>query len=226
MAKRKKRLVMKNVTGIFLTALLAIAMLCGQTPEVAGMPLSYFLIFILIALYAGCWIWNIRRGDRGLWRLECRTDLVVLMLILWNLLSIAGKMFQDSDTGAIHYSFQAVWIILGLLYFAFKEVRILQGWYLDLILYAGLFMAGRMLVEYLGYGAIGWRAELMNDSGKAASYLLLPCLISVLRYCFCRDRMRSAFYLLIATVSFFTLFINYNVPSLWIMTFVSCQYRL
>lgn len=211
---------MKNITGIFLTVLLAVAMLCGKSPEVAGTPLSYFLMLILAAIYAGCWTWNIRRGKSGFWHLECRADLIVLVLVAWNLLSIGSKLFQDPDTGAIHYAFQAVWIILGLLYFAFKEVKTLKGWYLDVILYAGLFMAGRMLLEDLGLMKIGWRSDLAADSGRAASYLLLPCLVSVLRYCFCRDRLRSSVYLLTSTVSFSALFVNGSVPSLWIMVFI------
>ena len=119
--KTKKRLAMKNITTLFVTSLYVVSMLCGQTPEVAGLPLSYFLMLILAVLYAVCWIWNIRRGDSGLWRLEHRLDLVVLALIVWNLLSIIGKMFQDPDTGAIHYQFQAGCIVLGLLYFELNE---------------------------------------------------------------------------------------------------------
>lgn len=219
MAKTKKRLAMKNITGIFLTVTLAVSMLCGQTPETAGVPFPYFLMLMFIVVYAGCWIWNIRRGAGGLWRLECRADFAVLALIVWNLLSIAGKMFQDPDTGAIHYAFQAVWIILGLLYFVFKEAKMLEDWYLDLLLGVGLLMAGRILAEEVGLGEFGWRSELMTDSGTAASLLLLPCLVSTLRYCFCRNRLRSVLYALTAAVSYFALFVNCNVPSLWIMTF-------
>ncbi len=219
MTKTKKQLAMKNITGIFLAVTLAVSLLCGQTPEIAGVPFSYFLLLMLIVVYAGCWIWNIRRGASGLWRLEYRTDFVVLALVAWNLLSIAGKMFQDPDTGAIHYEFQAVWIILGLLYFVFKEARMLEGWYLDLLLCVGLLMAGRILMEDLGLGEFGWRPELMADSGTAASLLLLPCLVSTLRYCFCRSVGRSLFYALTAMVSYFALFVNCNVSSLWIMTF-------
>ena len=217
--KTKKRLAMKNITTLFVTSLYVVSMLCGQTPEVAGLPLSYFLMLILAVLYAVCWIWNIRRGDRGLWRLEHRPDLVVLALIVWNLLSIIGKMFQDPDTGAIHYQFQAGCIVLGLLYFELKEVKAINGWYWDMILYIGLIVTGRMLLEYLCGIQIGWKSEVMGDTGRAASVLLPGCLVSVLRYCFCRDRMRSVFYLLVGAVNFFMLFLNYNIPSLWIMTF-------
>ncbi len=218
--KTKKRLAMKNIVVIFVTLLIAVSMLCGQTPEVAGMPLPYFLMLILAALYAGCRIWNIRRGDVGHRRLECTSDLAVLALIAWNLLSILGKMFQDPDTGAIHYQFQAVCVILGLLYFELKEIEVINGGYGDLILYVGLIMTGRLLFEYVSGVQIGWMSDLVIDSGKAASYLMLPCLVGTLKYCSCKDRMRSAFYLLATAVGFFMLLINYNIPSLWIMTFV------
>lgn len=218
--KGRKRLAMKNITKIFTAAVLAVSTLCGTTPGVAGLPLSFFILLLLTVLYTGCWSWNIRRGDKGLWRLECKADLAVLALIAWNLLSIAGKLLQDTETRVIRYQFQAILIILGLLYFEWKEVKVVCGWYLDLILYAGLLVTGRLLLFYLGVWETGWMSDLAEDSGRAASYLLLLCMVSVFRYCFCRDRMQSAFYLLVAAVNFFTLFINYNIPSLWIMVFV------
>ena len=217
--KIKKRLAMKNISVLFTAACIAISMLCGDEIEAAGMPLPYCLLLVAALLYAGCWIWNIRRGERGVWRLECRTDLLVLVLFAWNLLSVLGKIFLN-PAEAFDYRFQAVWIVCGLLYFEFKEVREIKDWYWDLILYTGLVVTGRLLIGYLCGWQTGWLAELFSDSGKAASYLLLPCTLGVLRYCFCRDRLRSLFYLMIAALGFFALFINYNLPSLWIMVFV------
>lgn len=217
----KKSKIMANMTEIFLTSVLLVSLLLVKEFEAAGMRLSYFLILLLALLYVGSWIWSNREGNGGIWRLECRIDIVVMALLLWNLISIMGKMFQNSETGTIRYEFQVIWIVLGILYFDFKEIKRIRDWYFDLILYAGLIMMGFMLFCYLcNWEAAGWLSELINDSGRTASYLLLICIVSVCRYCFCRDKIRSLFYLLVAAVSFFTLFINYNIVSLWIMVFV------
>ena len=148
-------------------------------------------------------------------------DVTVLVLFGWNLFSIIGQLFQDSQKGAIDYRFQVMWIVLCILYFIFKEIRSFKDWYFDLILYASLVMIGFMLFCYLcNMKMAEMLPEMMNYSGRAASYLLLPCAISVCRYCMCRDKIRSMFYLMTAVVSFFTLFINHNIFSLWLMTIV------
>lgn len=218
--KNEKIISRTNITEIFIAAVLMVSLILVREFEVAGMRMSYFLLLLLALLYAGYQIRERHENGGRPGGLECRADVIVLALLLWNLLSIMGKMFQDPDTGAIHYDFQAVWIVLGILYFEFKRIKI-RDWYFDLILYAGLIMTGFILFCYLcDWETAGWLSGLLHDSGRTASYLLLPCIVSVCRYCFCRDKIRSLFYLLVAAVSFFTLFINYNMVSLWIMVFV------
>ena len=218
--KIQSRLERKKITALFTAALPLISLLCGQKIEAAGMPLSYLLFFLSALAYAGFRIWDARNGNGGMWIPAYKMDFVVWALLAWNLLSIMGKMFQDPDTGAIHYQFEAVWIVVGLLYFEYKDIKEIDDWYWDWILYAGLVMLGRFLFCYLCGWETGWMAERINDSGKAASCIILVSMISVFRYCFCRVRIRSAFYLAISVISFFALFINYNIPSLWIMALV------
>ena len=215
--KLKSRLEREKITVLFTAALSLISLLCGQKIEAVGMPLSYLLFFLSALVYAGFRIWAIRNSNARMLMPVCKMDFVVWALLAWNLLSIMGKMFQDPNTGAIHYQFEAVWIVIGLLYFEYKDIKEIDDWYWDWILYAGLVMLGRFLFCYLCGWETGWMAERINDSGKASSCIILVSMISVFRYCFCRVRIRSAFYLAISVISFFALFINYNIPSLWIM---------
>lgn len=210
-----------SIAEIFLSALLIISMLLLVDFEVAGMELPIFAFLVLTLLYVGYWILSIRRGEADIPQLKCRADVIVLILFGWNLLSIIGKLFQDPQKGAIDYRFQVMWIVLCILYFVFKGIRSFKDWYFDLILYAGLVVIAYMLFCYLCDMQMAERLpELMSDSGKTASYLLLPCMISVSRYCMCRDKIRSMFYLMTASVSFFTLFINHNIVSFWLMAIV------
>lgn len=217
----KEKITRHNIPEIFLIMLLLISMLLPVDTEVAGLCLPILLLFILAILYAGHWILSIRKGIAETPELQYRIDIAIIVLFGWNLLSVIDKLFQGSEKGAIDYQFQVVFITLSMLYFMLKEIKEFKTWYWDIILYAGLAVMGVMLFFYLGNMELAVNLpELMNDSGRAASYLLLPCIISVCRYCMCRDKMRSIFYLLIAVVSFFTLFINYNIVSLWLMAIV------
>lgn len=217
----KEKITRHYVPEIFLVLLLLLSMLLPVETEMAGMRLSVFLLFILAILYAGHWIISIRKGTAESPKPQYRIDIAMIVLFGWNLLSVIGRLFQSSEKGAIDYQFQIIFITLSMLYFMLKEIKEFKTWYWDIILYAGLAVEGVMLFFYLGNMELaGNLPELMNDSGRAASYLLLPCIISVCRYCMCRDKMRSIFYLLIAVVSFFALFINYNIVSLWLMVIV------
>ena len=217
----KEKINRHNIPKIFLMLLLLISMLMPMETKAAGMRLPIFLLFMLALLYAGYWILSIRKGEAESPGLRYRIDIAIIVLFAWNLLSVIGKLFQGSEKGAIDYQFQVIFITLSMWYFMLKETKEFKTWYWDVILYAGLAVTGVMLFFYLGNMELAVNLpELMNDSGRAASYLLLPCIISVCRYCMCRDKMRSVFYLMIAVVSFFALFINYNIVSLWLMAIV------
>lgn len=57
----------------------------------------------------------------------------------------------------------------------------------------------------------------LADSAQVSSYFLLVGMIAVHAYCACRDKMRSLFYMMVSAISFFVLFLNQNVISLWLM---------
>lgn len=207
-----------NIKDIFLPVLLLISMLVLVDFQVAGIRLGILLLFVLTLIYIYYEIASIRKGNEFPLKLRHPEDVVVWALLGWSLLSIVGLIFRNWEEGAPEYGFQVTCITLSLVYFLLKEVKDFKDWYFDLILYSGLLVMGYMLFCYLcDMQMAEILPEIMNDSGKAASYLLLPCIVSVYRYCVCRDRIRNLFYLMIAIVGFFTLLINYNISSLWIM---------
>lgn len=207
-----------NIKTLFISAVLLISMLMVLDIDVAGIHLAILLLFALTLIYICFEIVSIRKGHPFPLRLQYPEDITVFALLGWSLLCIIGKLFQSGEQGVPNYQFQVTCITLTLLYFLYKDLQDFKDWYFDLILYASLAVMGFMLFCYLCDMQIaGIMPDMINDTRQAASYLLLPCVISVYRYCVCRDRVRSLFYLLIAIVGFFTLLINHNIISLWIM---------
>lgn len=220
MGKEKKAQVVK-MNAIFLSALLLVSMLVVVDFKVIGMRLNILLLFILSLIYICYEMVSIRNANPFPLRPQQLVDLVVLVLLGWNLLSMIGKLFQDLTLGAIDYQFEVTCIVFSLLYFLFKENDELDDWYFDLIINSGLLVIISMLLCYLyDMQMMGIMSDIMNDSGKCASYLLLPCTVCVFRYNTCRDPRSSLFYLLTATMGFFTLLINHNIISLWLMAIV------
>ena len=216
---KKEQKYIPNIKAIFIPAVLLISMLMILDISVVGVRLCILLLFAMTLIYICYEIVSKRKEHQFPLKVQYREDIITFTLLGWNLLCIIGKLLQGMDQGVPDYRFQVECITLSLLYFLFKEVKDFKDWYFDLILYASLIVMGFMLFCYLcDMQMTGMLTDIMNDFGQAASYLLLPCVISVYRYCVCRDRVRSMFYLLIAIVGFFTLLINYNIISLWIMT--------
>lgn len=219
--KKENSLQTVNVKEIYLALLLPISMLALVDFEVAGIRLSILLFFFLSITYIGYEMVSMRNGNPFPLRLRNIADIAVLALIGWNLLSIIAILFQNLKEEASDYQFQVACITLSLLYFLFKEIKDFKAWYFDLILYSGLAVMGYMLYCYLGdMQMAGILPEIMDDSGKSASYVLVLCALSVYRYIMCRDKTRSLFYVLISVVGFFVLLINHNIVSLWLMTVV------
>lgn len=220
MGKEKKEQAV-NMNEIFLAALLLVSMLMVVDFEVIGLRLNILLLFILSIIYI-CYEMVFMR-DVNPFPLRPRkvADLVVLVLLGWNLLSMIGKLFQDLRLGAIDYQFEVTCIVFSLLYFLMKESNELHDWCFDLIIDSGLLVIITMLLCYLyDIRLMKIMSEIMSDSGKCASYLLLPCTACVFRYDMCRDNRSSLFYLLTASLGFFTLLINHNIISLWVMAIV------
>lgn len=216
---REKNVHTPNIHAIFIPAVLLVSMLMIVDIEVMGIRLGILLLFALTLIYICFEIVFIRKGHHFPLKVRYLEDITVLAMLGWSLLCIIGKLFQGSEQGILDYQFQVVCITLSLLYFIFKDLRVFKDWYFDLVIYSGLLVMGYILFCYLcNMQMTGIPTDIMYDSGQAASYLLLPCAISIYRYCVCRDRLRSVFYLLTASVGFFTLLINCSIISLWIMS--------
>ena len=215
---KRENVHISNIQAIFIPAVLLISMLVIVDIEVVGTRLDIILFFALAFIYICFEMVSIRKGHPFPLRLQYPEDVTVLALLVWSLLGIIGKLFQSWELGVPNHQFQVMCITVSFLYLLFKEVNDFRDRYFDLILYSALIVMGYMLFCYLcNMQMNGILTDIMDDSGRAASYLLLPCVIGVYRYCVCRDRVRSVFYLLIAIVAFFTLLLNYNIISLWIM---------
>lgn len=217
--KKENNLHAVNMKEIFLSVLILISMLPLVDIEVSGIRLGVFLFFFLTIIYIGYEIVSMRNGKPFPLQLRNMADIAVLTLIGWNLLSIIGILLQVQEEDVPDYQFQVTCITLSLLYFLFKDMKEFKDWYFDLILYSGLAVMGFMLYCYLcDMQMAGIFSEIMADSGKNASYVLILCAISVHRYIMCRDKTRALFYALISAIGFFVLLINYNIASLWLMT--------
>ena len=218
--KKENNLHAVNMMDIFISVLILISMLVLVDVKVAGIRLSILLLFVLTITYIGYEMVSMRNGTPFPLRPRNMADIAVLALIAWSLLSIIGTFFRGWDEEVPNYQFQVLCITLSLLYFLFKEIKVFKAWYFDLILYSGLAVMGYMLLCYLcDMQMAEILPEIMDNSGKNASYVLLLCVVSVCRYIMCRDKVRSMVYALISAVGFFVLLINHNIASLWLMTF-------
>lgn len=218
--KKENNLHAVNMMDIFISVLILISMLVLVDVKVAGIRLSILLLFVLTITYIGYEMVSMRNGTPFPLRPRNMADIAVLALIAWSLLSIIGTFFRGWDEEVPNYQFQVLCITLSLLYFLLKEIKVFKAWYFDLILYSGLAVMGYMLLCYLcDMQMAEILPEIMDNSGKNASYVLLLCVVSVCRYIMCRDKVRSMVYALISAVGFFVLLINHNIASLWLMTF-------
>lgn len=190
--------------------------------NIAGMPLSIFLIFALAVLVSVGRIIEIRKNGIDTLNIRGnRIDLFVLILLGWEIILMIGRLFQNSADGTSAYQLPVILISLSLLYFSFKRLKTIKSLYFDLLLYLSLIVEAMLLYGFIsGISVKELFISNVADSGGIASFLLLPCMVSTYQYCMCRDRLRSWFYLMTAVISYFTLFLNHNIVSFWLMAVV------
>lgn len=221
-----------NARETFLLKLQSIAIFllffCSMMPpfdcDLAGMSFLTFLQFGLAVFLAFLIVLDRKNRERD--KKGNLIDVVALIMLVWEFLNLAGKVITEPlEEGAIDYQFQIVMLTLLLFYFAFKMIGIFKMWYLDLLLYFSLIGMAVLLYSYFtGEISAGILPDFFvqgiqsMNSGQVASYILLPCVVSSYQYCMCRNRAKAAFYLMMVGVSFFTLFLNQNIVSLWLMT--------
>lgn len=198
--------------------LLVLSMFSVVRIEIAGFPLYSLLLLILSSIWLMFKI--IYAGRAGLPFLTVRylTDSVAIAAIVYAVLSAVIKLFNTLEEGAIDFSWNAEIIALAIICLLISSEVEFKQLYLDLMLYSGLLIAGLYILINL---TDGWNNErlaaVFTDSGQTASYFLLVSMVVVYGYCRCRDKMRSVFYIMVSGISFFALFLNQNVISLWMM---------
>ncbi len=208
----------EKISKIFLLVLLGISLLVHVDVDIGGVDLSVFLLLLLCVIGAVFQIVFIYKNESQIRGIRYFADYVALAIIGWELLAVLGKLLTISTEGKTDYNFNIMLLVLATLYFWFSSIKKFEKWYLDVILYANLIIICIFLLCYVCSMNFSWLAGgMIGNSGRAASYLLIPCIVSTYQYCMCRDKFRSGFYFASAFVSFFALFINHNIVSFWLM---------
>ncbi len=206
------------LTDKFICALLILSMLSVVRVEVAGFPLYSLLLLLMASVWMLFKIIYAGREGFPFPTVRYRTDTVAVAAVLYALVSAVIKLFGTSKDGAIDFSWNAEVIALAIVCLLLSSEVQFKMLYLDLLLYSGLLAAGLyMLVNLTDSWNGGWLAAAFMDSGQISSYFLLVSMIAVYAYCICRDRIRSIFYIMVSGISFFALFLNQSVVSLWLM---------
>ena len=177
-------------------------------------------------LFACTMIWmivrsvNLIRGRETVRRKYYKTDLLVFLLLGYEILHMIGQIFVADDETVIDFSHHLLLISLSLLYFLCVEIKRFRGIWLDSIVYSGLIVMSFLLYRYTcGIAVKSLIGDMFENTAQIASYLLLVSMVSVLQYCRCHNGMQKYFYGLSAGLGFFLLLVNHNRVSLWFMMF-------
>ncbi len=197
--------------------LIVLSMLVVVDIEIAGFPLYILLLLIVTAGWMTIWM-RFHAGNENFLQLRNLTDIAAVVAIGIGMLSVIYKLFQNPDKTTIDFSINAEVIAFALLYLLLSSGVRMKLLYIDFILYGGLlasivFMLPFFIEEKMDF----FTKTLFQDTGAASSYFLLLSMLAVYRYCTCKDRLRSWFYLSVSGVAFFSLFLNHNIISFWLM---------
>lgn len=198
--------------------LLTLSMFAVAKIEIAGFPLYSLLLLVITSTWVFLKILYAGREGETFPAIKYLVDTVAIAVILYAILSVIVKFLSISGEGGIDFSWNAEMIALAVMCLLVSGGVEFKTFYLDLLLYCGLLMAGCYLLCSLNDGL---RSSVMEaflaDSAQVSSYFLLVGMIAVHAYCACHDKMRSLFYMMVSAISFFVLFLNQNVISLWLM---------
>lgn len=198
--------------------LLILSMLSAFKIKIAGFPLYSLLLLTVTSVWLLLKILYAGRNGETFPAIKYLTDTVAITAILYALISVIVKLFSASEEGWIDFSWNAEMIALAVICLLVSSGVQFKTFYLDLLLYCGLLVAGLYLLCSLTDGLRSSVVEaFLADSAQVSSYFLLVGMIAVYAYCACRDRMRSLFYMMVSAISFFVLFLNQNAISLWLM---------
>ncbi|MCM1175377.1 MAG: hypothetical protein NC341_10035 [Blautia sp.] len=193
------------------------SMLLPRDVIVADFPVYSLLLFLAAFSWVAVRIFLWQKDGQALRPVRYWTDIMAAFVVFYEVASIVRKLFQDSGQGVIDFSGNAEALAFVALYFCLSSGIRFRQLYFDMLLYGGLLLCAVFLFPYFtgipvnGYGTL-------QSGGAAASCFLLVCMVGVYQYCFCRDRLRSCFYLAVSVVGFLALFVNQNIVSFWLMT--------
>lgn len=197
--------------------LLMISMILTKDVKVFDFPVYSLLLFLAVFGWIGAKMIICPKDGPVFWPMRYWTDLMALFAALYEVAAVVLKLFQDPDKGAIDFSVNAEALAFIVLYFLLSSGMRFRQVYFDVILYGGLLLCAAFLFpHFTGIQVKGY--EVLADKGAAASCFLLVCMVGVYQYCFCRDRLRSYFYLAVSVVGFLALLINQHIVSFWLMT--------
>jgi len=191
-------------------------MILTKDIKVVDFPVYSLLLFLAAFGWMAAKVILCPKDGRAFWPIRYRTDLMAVLVIFYEVAAIVLKLFQDPDKGAIDFSGNAEALAFVVLYFCLSSGIRFRQVYFDVLLYAGLLLCTVFLFpHFTGIQMKGYAA--LEDKGAAASCFLLVCMVGVHQYCFCRERLRSYFYLAVSAVGFLALAINQNTVSFWMM---------
>lgn len=198
--------------------LLILSMFSVVNIEIAGFPIYSLLLLVLASVWMMVKIIYAGRTEHPFLTVRSLTELAAIAVIVYAVFSVAVKLFITSEEEVVDFSWNAEVIALAIICLLISSGVEFSQLYLDLLLYSGLLIAGLYIFVSL---TNGWNSERLasafTDSGQVASCFLLVGMAAVYGYCMCRDKMRSLFYGMVSGISFFALFLNQNVVSLWLM---------
>lgn len=198
--------------------LLILSMFSVFKIKIAGFPLYSLLLLAIISIWLLLKMLYAGRDGVPFPAIRYLTDTVAITAILYAILSVIVKLFSTSEEGWIDFSWNAEMIALAVICLLVSSGVQFKTFYMDLLLYCGLLVAGVYLLCSLTDGLRNSVMEaFLADRVQVSSYFLLISMISVYEYCACRDQMRFIFYMMVSAISFFVLFLNQDVISLWLM---------
>ena len=197
--------------------LIVFSMIAIVDIEIAGFPLYVLLLLIVTAGWMTIWV-RFHAGNENFLQPRSLTDIAAVIAIGIGMLSVIYKLYQNPDKTTIDFSIDAEIIAFALLYLLFSSGVQMKLLYIDFILYGGLLASTVFMLPFFTEGQMIFFMEtLFRDTGAASSYFLLLSMLGVYRYCTCKDRLRSWFYLSVSGVAFFSLLLNQNIISFWLM---------
>lgn len=211
----------KIFSTIIVIIYISISMISYKNIDLNGISLQICIIFFLSLLWN---IINFKRKDKISSFFERKSfhsmDTVALLLTIYEMVLIIVSIFDNSQIGAIDFKLNIIIVITIFFYYPCSNGMRFKESYFNLIIFTGIIGYGIILYGYLCENSIcNILDNLFCNSGTTASYILLVCIICIYFYCTCNNRLKCVFYFIASAAGFFTLIINNNTISLWIMTF-------